>query len=342
MYVLILLYHVCKANFRAVKRRGRGRPFGENSIVTLDPNKFVEKKQHRLCFGNQQKFQPHIILNDGKILQGPSLLYDETRRIDVQTRTRHSYPPDTNAFLYYTAPSERPRIAGELRLRITSSDDPASFASGTDLLRIDGQPWSRPLIAVSKYLLLLYAKLREDRLVPDDLDSILSTFPPKKLKYSQSIVLYTLNDTFIIDLSIDTLIFSVITEQDLGTVYFRKQFVDQRDLHGAPYTGAYANHCSQIDNSDSSIGSVLARFELSTLPEHAGTRTVVLRFLKIITPVKCVIPLYDGYIRPPKEGELYQRGHTKPLCPQVWSANIDQPGHRYRCMAPGFQLLLDT
>ena len=253
---------------------------------------------------------------------------------------QYSYP-DTDAFLYYTTPSERPRIAGELRLRITSSDDPASFASGADLLRVDGQPWSRPLFTISKYYSPLYAKLREDRLVPDDLDSILSAFPAKRLIYSRSIALYTLNDTFIIDLSNQFLVFSVITEQGMETVYFWKQFMDRRDsCGGAPYTGAYANLCSQIDGSDSSIGSVLARFERSTLPEHAGTRTVVLRFLKIITPVKCVIPLYDGYIRWPKEGELYQRGHRKIFRPQVWSANIDQPGHR--SIAPGFQLLLDA
>ena len=280
------------------------------------------------------------------IHQVPSLWYDETYQTDVPTPTRHSYP-DINAFLYYTAPSERPRISGELRLRITSSDDPASFTSGTDLLRIDGQPWSRPLFAISKYILPVYAKLREDQLVPDDLDSILSAFPPKRLKYSQSITLYTLNDTFIIDLSSHSLSFSVITEQGMETVNFWRQFVDQRDSRstpyiGAPYTGAYANHCSQIDSSDSSIGSVLARFELSTLPEHAGTRTVVLRFLKIITPVKCVVPRYDGYIRPPKEGELYQRAHRKSSYSQVWSANIDRPDSRLNVALGGFQLLLDA
>ena len=64
---------------------------------------------------------------------------------------------------------------------------------------------------------------------------------------------------------------------------------------------------SCVDCSHDFIGSALVRFERSTLPEHEGARTVVLRFLKIITPVKCVIPLYDGYISCPKEGELHQR-----------------------------------
>ena len=84
----------------------------------------------------------------------------------------------------------------------------------------------------------------------------------------------------------------------------------------------------------------MVRFERSTLPEHEGTRTVVLRFLKIMTPVKCVIPLYDGYIVPPKEGELHRRSRTREagkLNPRVWSANIDK-GARLR----GLQLLWDT
>ena len=82
----------------------------------------------------------------------------------------------------------------------------------------------------------------------------------------------------------------------------------------------------------------MARFERSTLREHAGTRTVLLRFLKIITPVKCVVPLYDGYIAAPKEGELFQRGHRRTWRQQVWSTDIDQPS----LIARGFQLLWDA
>jgi hypothetical protein len=74
-----------------------------------------------------------------------------------------------------------------------------------------------------------------------------------------------------------------------------------------------------IDYSYESVGSALARFERATLN---GTRTVVLRFLKIITPVECVIPSYDGYICPPEEGELYWRRKWKKY-PTVWSINLD-------------------
>ena len=63
----------------------------------------------------------------------------------------------------------------------------------------------------------------------------------------------------------------------------------------------------------------MARWERSTLPDHIGTKTVVLRFLKIITPVECVIPYNDSHIHCPKEGELYQKPGE-----EVWSVNIDK------------------
>ena len=85
----------------------------------------------------------------------------------------------------------------------------------------------------------------------------------------------------------------------------------------------------------------MARFERSTLPDHEGTRTVVLRFLKIITPVKCVIPSYDGYIVQPKEGELHRK--SLKLTPvemdkPVWSVDIDEKS----IMSRGLQLLWEA
>jgi hypothetical protein len=100
-----------------------------------------------------------------------------------------------------------------------------------------------------------------------------------------------------------------------------------------------------IDYSYESVGSALVQLERSTLQEHNGTRTVVLRFLKIITPVECVIPLYDGYIHCPKEGELYRRG----LKSQAWSVNLDRDklksvklDRTKLALLRGLQLLWDT
>ena len=83
----------------------------------------------------------------------------------------------------------------------------------------------------------------------------------------------------------------------------------------------------------------MVRFERSTHPDHKGTRTVVLRFLKIITPIRCVVPNYDGRLMPPKEGELYQRYpiYSENAADKVWSLDIDKA----RVLARGLRLLWD-
>jgi hypothetical protein len=135
---------------------------------------------------------------------------------------------------------ERPRIAGELRLRVTSSSDPSSFESGSDLLRTDGLPWSRPLYVLPNYFFPLYEKLREERFVPDDLDRVLLTLPSKKLKYRRSQILYTLNDTFIVDFNTNRTTFFAITERGVESLSKKEMFFDMRTMFMClPYTGAY-------------------------------------------------------------------------------------------------------
>jgi hypothetical protein len=151
------------------------------------------------------------------------------------------YPPDTKSFLYYYTPPDKPRIAAELRFRVTSTGEPTSFESGSDLLLPNGQPWSRPLCVLSRRYKPLYEKLREDRLVPDDLDAILITseYPC----YNQSQPFYTLNDTFIVDFSCTSHYLFVITEQGMRKLRFDVPFRDYRGgLKKLPYTGAFTNH----------------------------------------------------------------------------------------------------
>jgi hypothetical protein len=256
-------------------------------------------------------------------------------------RTKLSYPPDTKAFLYYYTSPEKTRLEGELRFRVASSDDPASFESGSDLMKINGRAWSRPLFALSKLHPPLYEKLREELLVPDDLDAILSTFPHRISSHRRSQLLYRLNDTFIVNFSAYKLYVTVITEQGVETLRLYGLFSESRVKYH-PFTGESPSFNSpRLMILNEFVGSALVRFERSTLPEHKGTRTLVLRFLKIITPVKCVTPLYDGYIVAPEEGKLHRR--SSPFLRKVefneraWSINIDKKGPLV-----GLQLLWDT
>jgi hypothetical protein len=206
-------------------------------LVTLNPKMFAEKKQLHLSIGNAKCFRACVMV-DKEFFITPAFSYDLT----VQTDRKQGlpYPPDTKVFLYYTTPPGRPRIAGELRLRVISNDDP-SFASGSDLLRINGQPWLRPLHVLPQCYTVLYEKLREERLITDDLHAVLSTFPKKIPRYSLGQILFTLHDTFTIDLAKTAPTLSVITEKGMETLAFGGSFLDNRTTDGRrpykPYKG---------------------------------------------------------------------------------------------------------
>jgi hypothetical protein len=208
------------------------------TIVTLDPNKLAEKKQQCFHIGGLKSFNTGVLLlGQSSPVTNSQLNYEKQGSPPLQL----SYPPATNAFLYYSVSPESPRISGELRLRVTSNGDPASFESGSDLLRTDGLPWLRPLYALPKFFPPLYEKLREEQLVPEDLHRVLLTFP--SLRYHRSQILYTLTDTFIVDFSNYKMFVFVVTEQGMERIIFSKTFVDYRVKYkSTPYTGAYTNH----------------------------------------------------------------------------------------------------
>ena len=208
-------------------------------ILTLDPNKLAEKRQQPHDIGGLKTFRVDtLLLKQFSPVKNMRMFYESKG-------LRQSFPPDTKAFLYYFRSPERPRIAGELRLRVTSNDDPASFESGSDVLRTNGQPWSRPLYGLSFLGKLhpLYEKLREEQLVPDDLDRIMRTLPRVDLKNRRNPILYTLNDTFVVDFSSRLFTLFVVTEQGVESLPFNKTFYDTRkEYFDPPYRGAYTNH----------------------------------------------------------------------------------------------------
>ena len=165
------------------------------------------------------------------------------------------------------------------------------------------------------------------------MDAALSTLLPSKnpLRH-RDYFLYSLNDTFILDFSQRKPRFIVIIEQAVEPLPFFQVFFDARkDCLVSPYTGAYTILSILLHLLFSWIlGSVLAWIEGSTLPVHKGTRNVVLRLLKIITPVKCVIPCYDDHVCFPKEGELHKKRVFAQ--PHPWTINIDKPSVMTRAL----------
>lgn len=65
-------------------------------------------------------------------------------------------------------------------------------------------------------------------------------------------------------------------------------------------------------------------FEQSTLPLHKGTRTLVMRVKKLTSPVKTVIPGYDGWVSKPQEGQLVMHRTHGRREPEPWSVDVDE------------------
>ncbi len=67
-------------------------------------------------------------------------------------RTNQSLSSVTiGGFLYYHRPTRAPPLAGELRFRVTASDDPTDFPSGLDLMTDRGVPWTIPLSVIATF-----------------------------------------------------------------------------------------------------------------------------------------------------------------------------------------------
>lgn len=110
-----------------------------------------------------------------------------------------------------------------------------------------------------------------------------------------------------------------------------------------------------IGNTDPncrSRGSAYCRFELfNSQRSRLSPHRLVLRVLKIIHPVSCCIPGYDGYLTKPKEGKLMTFGLLRK---QPWHYDLDteavSPRHRFTTLLSlkqlpqnlvGLRLLLD-
>lgn len=79
----------------------------------------------------------------------------------------YRHPMNSFAFLYYHKPTGLPDTAGEIRIRLTPSPNPATFDQGHDLRRPSGGLWTIPLLKLVSHAEfdLLCQQLVHDRLV---------------------------------------------------------------------------------------------------------------------------------------------------------------------------------
>lgn len=81
----------------------------------------------------------------------------------------------------------------------------------------------------------------------------------------------------------------------------------------------------RINIDPCSPGSAHCCFERSNLPDHRGTRTLVMRILKITTPVISLLSNYTGGVPKPVEGELVMKRATlRNSRVEFWSIDVDK------------------
>jgi len=257
----------------------------------------------------------------------PSDFIDLSLKCGIRIRPLHSrksiwfaepdqgqFPAEARGFLYYHPPTgNSPPAAGEIRFRLTSGDNPESFQVGRDFQdRKTGFPWRIPLLVmtedVRKYTPFRQLLLADGFVTPAFMRKCNEM--TKALGYRvqrNSAIIHSLGHLFHFEFTKTGMIFLVLTKKNLHRIRLPGFFAHPVNHRGFKSSVLYS-------------GSALCCFEQSTLPKHRGTRTVVLRIVKIISPAICKIPNYDGYIPSPIEGELVPHRTG----PRTWSLNVDK------------------
>ena len=275
-------------------------------VYTLNVRKLVETGQRWLDFSSISNPTIRIHGNSSEFerAQLPYAFQPTHESTDKIRSPRQLWPPYSKGFLYYHSPKDKPPIAGELRIRLTPSNDPTTFDQGNDLptsQSLINYPWNRSLytLATTKSLRPLYLKLLNENLVPISLDSAIQALPKLTFMYSRCQIIHTLNDPFILDLSAEWITLAAISQNGLETIRLLRLFMDHR-IDQSPYSG-----------------SLLARFE----PSGESNRTIVLRFLEELSPVRSLLPSYDGYIEKPSPNLLFSKQFYGK--PRPWSVDLD-------------------
>ncbi|KAG5634678.1 hypothetical protein H0H81_001128 [Sphagnurus paluster] len=195
-----------------------------------------------------------------------------------------------------------PLDPGELRLRVTDSNDPASFEHGKDLLRPEGFAWCIKAATIASQSKPAF----RDILLREGLISQHNMERCRKIGLvgMRPTLLYTLGQPFHIDVSTVSTRINFVCGDEKSNIILPYLFYDRRksySRHFAPFTG-----------------HILARFEFSPLPQHQDNDNPVLvvRILEILSPIECTVKKYDNYIRRPVAGTLHESGmgvYTIPL-----------------------------
>ncbi|EDQ98206.1 uncharacterized protein LACBIDRAFT_308127 [Laccaria bicolor S238N-H82] len=216
------------------------------------------------------------------------------------------FPPNSSGFLYYHQPQGAPLLSGEVRFRLTPNNLPESFSQGEDCLIPHGDIWKIPLLSLHSYKTHqdVYRQLQLDGFVSDALHSKLKTVAKTcPCPRHSAVILHSLHQVFPVDFALAHMNLFVVGDSTYRRVLLHCPFLTQVIGY-------------KKDSPFTSKG--LARFELSKLPEHAGTKTVVMRVVKLVGDPGP----YLGEDRP-QEGALVLRHNPAGGQPRVFRLRVD-------------------
>ncbi|TFK46234.1 hypothetical protein OE88DRAFT_1707835 [Heliocybe sulcata] len=213
------------------------------------------------------------------------------------------FPPDSQGFLYWHLDPDAPPVSGQVRFRTATSSDPATFPIGRDLQLPDGRMWHISLFDIAeraKYSGLRIHLLSEKLVTVNVLDTAQNissrngkrTYRPA----TGSLLIWKFGQSFLVDLTRNESSLWVIGRSaverlvlpSLSSVCVRKS--DRTEICYV-LSGSHESRTSRQTTMHDFLngveytpfaGRALVQFERSTLPEHKGTRTVVLRILKVM------------------------------------------------------------
>ncbi|PIL27870.1 hypothetical protein GSI_09992 [Ganoderma sinense ZZ0214-1] len=235
-------------------------------------------------------------------------------------------------------------LAGELRIRITSSPDPASFATGSDLLDERGMPWRYPLYKMvcrpdwSDFVTLL---LQDGLVSQRTLDLVTAAVPTSFFRTSAT-------HTQVQGAPSSDARHPSLSPSNPVLSAFGQEFPFRYNPE-LSFCGVFASPSTIFTHRMRHIttfwvlregkrfqyfpftGSAVCCFERSMLPEHAGKRIVVIRVKRFIDidPIRPVPPPRGANGRAhlveqlrPREGELLKVATRNRV--QPWAADVDK------------------
>ncbi|RPD58722.1 hypothetical protein L226DRAFT_311436 [Lentinus tigrinus ALCF2SS1-7] len=324
----------------------RGRPRKYPGIRTLDPAKLTA--EDHIILGKRRastkfiyaysRFSPtrvRIDLPDSGLLQGP---YSESHG---------SGDDEPGGFLYFHRYPCAPPLSGEIRLRLTTSNDPSTFPSGVDYTSARGVPWCIPLLAVAAgqmFYPFVHLLTSVDGLVSQRVMDIAMEDSHRFITghgHHGSRSLHAFGQPFDLPLDHYKHSFSFIGTQHVSSVAFKKltmfrtnrlpvgfePLAPRRPEYHAPF-----------------LGTLLCCFEPSPLPQHAGKHVVVIRVIRALDAVR-PNPSYSGPSYPldlmPQDGQLLKCMYHRKV--KTWTGDADKPSRpKGRSPAASLSILFEN